>query len=249
VTITEYVELFDDFGDWDGPKQVEYFAYFLTGVMGQRTFSAKEIKECFEVVYLKPYSRIAPFLSEHAHKGKGGRFVKLEGEYRLERSAFEDIRRKVEEEPKKIAVSQQLTDLLLQVTDLQEHAFLKEAIDCYRVRAFRATIVLVWILVVHHLYRFVFDKKLAEFNSALAKNPDKKLKIVVNLEDISEISESKFLELLRAASLISNDQRKILEEKLGVRNSAAHPSEISFDGHKATEFSSDLLRNILLKIH
>ena len=58
---------------------------------------------------------------------------------------------------------------------------------------------------------------------------------------------ARLIELLRAAGLISNDVRKVLDEKLGIRNSAAHPSDLVFDGHKATEFSSDLIQNVLLK--
>ena len=126
---------------------------------------------------------------------------------------------------------------------------MKEAIDCYRVQAFRATIVMIWILVVHHLEKYIFTNAtaLAQFNSALAKNPDKRIKVIAKVDDFSDLSEVKLIELMRAADLISNDVRKLLDEKLGIRNSAAHPSALIFDGHKATEFASDLIQNVLLK--
>jgi len=135
------------------------------------------------------------------------------------------------------------------VAHSREHAFLREATDCYRVGAFRATIIMIRILAVHHLEDFIFASPsgLAEFNAALGKNPDKKLKVVVKREDFSELSEVRLIELMRAAGLISNDVRKLLDEKLGIRNSAAHPSDVIFDGHKATEFSSDLIQNVLLR--
>jgi hypothetical protein len=41
--------------------------------------------------------------------------------------------------------------------------------------------------------------------------------------------------------------RKILLEKLGTRNTAAHPAPVHVDGHKATELVSDLLKNVILK--
>jgi hypothetical protein len=66
-------------------------------------------------------------------------------------------------------------------------------------------------------------------------------------DDFSEISESKQIELTKSAGIISNDVRKILNEKLGIRNSAAHPSGITFSEHKATEFALDLIGNVLLK--
>ncbi len=249
MTIREFVDQFDGFSKWDGRKQVDYLAYFLIVVVGQPSFSSREMEESFDILSMKPYSRVGPYLSEHANKGKGGRYIKVGREYTLERSVLDEIRKNVEDEPKRILVSQQLTSLMGKVTDPQEHTFLKEATDCYRVGAFRATIILVRILVINHVEKFIFSdaKTLAEFNSALAKNPDKKLKVISSREDFSDLSEVRLIELMRAANLISNDVRKVLDEKLGIRNSAAHPSALVFDGHKATEFSSDLVQNVLLK--
>jgi hypothetical protein len=88
---------------------------------------------------------------------------------------------------------------------------------------------------------------LSEFNTALAKNSDKKINKIVNYDDFGELKESKFIEVSKSAGIISNDVRKILDEKLGIRNSAAHPSGIAFSGHKTTEFILDLISNIVLK--
>jgi len=249
VTIREFVDQFENFTEWDGPKQVDYLAYFLIAVVGQPSFSAKEMTESFDILAMKPYSRLGPYLSEHANRGKGGKYIKVGREYGLERSVLEKIRRQVEDEPKRIQVSQHFSDLTARIASPEEHAFLKEATDCYRVQAFRATMIMVWILVVHHLERFIFNSSsaLSQFNAALARNPDKRVKSISKPEDFSDLSESKLIELMRAADLISNDVRKLLDEKLGVRNSAAHPSDLVFDGHKATEFSADLIQNVLLK--
>ncbi len=91
---------------------------------------------------------------------------------------LDEIRQQVEDEPKKIRLSQQLAQLGGKVEHSQEHAFFREATDCYRVGAFRATIVMIWILVIHHLEDFVFGAPmaLADFNHALAKNPDIKVR-------------------------------------------------------------------------
>jgi hypothetical protein len=249
LTINEFVDQLEDFSSWDGRKQVDYLAFFLIALVGQPSFSAREIAESFEVLSLKPYSRVAPYLSENAHRGRGGKYVKVGREYSLERSLLNEIRTRVEHEPKRLHVSKQLSDLLGRVGDAQEQTFLEEAKNCYRVGAFRAAIIMVWIVVVHHLQKFVLNdaKALAAFNDALSKNPDKRVRIVVKGDDFSELQESRFIELMRSAGLISNDVRKILDEKLGTRNSAAHPSGLVFDGHKATEFSSDLVQNVLLK--
>lgn len=244
--LEDFVERFDGFSKWDGKKQVDYFAYFLATETTSESFTAKQIQECFDSLSLKQYARVAVYLSENAGN-KSGRYIKSKTGYRLERSILDDIKQEVKNEPKKVQVSQQLTDLVLKIKDSQEKAFLVEALNCYRVEAYRATIILVWILAIDHLQKYIFGQKLNDFNAALAKNPDKKVQKIVNYDDFSDLSEGRFVELTRSANIISNDVRKILDEKLGIRNSAAHPSGIVFTGHKTTEFGLDIINNILLK--
>lgn len=244
--LEEFLNKFDDFSKWNGKDQVDYFAYFLTVEKGQESFTAKQVQDCFQSLSLKEYSRVSAYLSENV-SDKQGRYVKKDSGYRLERSVQDDIRQKVNNEPNKIQVSHQLTELIPQIKDSQEQTFLIEALNCFRVEAFRATITLIWILTIDHLQKYIFGQKLNDFNSALQKNPDKKVRQIINYDDFSDLSESKFIEVARAAGIISNDVRKILEEKLGIRNSAAHPSNIVFTGHKTTEFALDLINNVLLK--
>lgn len=244
--LEKFIERFDDFSKWGGKEQVDYFAYFLTEEKEQDSFTAKQIQDCFDILSLKQYARVAAYLSENV-SNKNGRYVKSKSGYRLERSVCDEIKQRVNNEPKKVQVSQQLTDLVLKIKDSQEKAFLLEALNCYRVEAYRATIILVWILAIDHLQKYIFGQRLNDFNTALSKNPDKKVQQIVNYDDFSDLPESKFIELMRSANIISNDIRKILDEKLGIRNSAAHPSNIVFTGHKTTEFALDIINNILLK--
>jgi len=53
----------------------------------------------------------------------------------------------------------------------------------------------------------------------------------------------------RSADVISNDVRKILDEKLGTRNSSAHPSAIAIaiKRSKVIAFVEDLVENVVLK--
>ncbi|MCR4313293.1 MAG: hypothetical protein NUV58_03530 [Candidatus Roizmanbacteria bacterium] len=241
-----FIEKFDDFSKWGGKEQVDYFAYFLTAEENMDNFTAKQIQDCFDVLSLKQYARTASYLSENVGK-KDGRYVKGNSGYRLERSVYDEIKQRVNNEPKKVQVSQQLTDLISKIKDSQEKSFLIEALNCYRVEAYRATIIMVWILAIDHFQKYIFGQKLNDFNKALAKNPDKKVQKIVNYDDFSDLSESKFIEVSRSANIITNDIRKILDEKLGIRNSAAHPSSIVFTGHKTTEFALDIINNILLK--
>jgi hypothetical protein len=246
VTIEEFLQTIADFTVLEGKTQVDYLAFFLSEICKVKSFSAKDIEDNFGAVDVRPYSRIAPYLSEQAAT-RNGNYVKVSSGYRLARHRAEELRHKVGQEPKRIQVAAILKERLTQVSDSRERTFLKEALDCFHVQAFRATIILIWILTVDHLTRYIFEHHLSVFNIALAKNPDKKIKQILKQEDFAELSESKFIELMRAADIISNDIRKILDEKLGVRNSAAHPSDVEFDSYKATEFTSDLLSNAILR--
>ena len=108
---------------------------------------------------------------------------------------------------------------------------------------------MVWNLALYHLYRYVLSKKLKAFNAALAQNKDRRIKItaITILDDFGGIPDSKFVELARTARVISNDVRKVLESKLGVRNTYAHPSNLTISEVKAADFIIDLVENVVVK--
>ena len=244
--LVTYISRFGDFASWSTTRQIDYLAYYLLGQEGTESVTVSELENCLSLLDLRPYSRLQVYLSEEVKK-KGGRYVKHTKGYRLERAAFDEIRATVDAEPKRVHVARQLSDLVPKVKDTQERAFLEEAIRSYRVEAYRATIIMVWILTVDHLQKYVFGSHLTDFNNAIAAHPDKKMQPIVSYDDFSNLKESRVIELMRSAGVISNDVRKILDEKLGIRNSAGHPSGITFSGHKTTEFALDLIENLLLK--
>lgn len=98
-----------------------------------------------------------------------------------------------------------------------------------------------------HLFAYILAHKLADFNSALAKDKGVKLSTVSQRDHFTEIKETKFIELCRAAGIISNDVRKILDQKLGTRNSCAHPSGVIVNKSKVIDFIEDLVDNVVLK--
>ncbi|WP_348246147.1 hypothetical protein, partial [Salmonella enterica] len=63
----------------------------------------------------------------------------------------------------------------------------------------------------------------------------------------SDIPEGKFIEFLRSASIVSGDVRKILDQKLGIRNTAAHPSTVKIAQSRANDFFDDLIENVYRK--
>jgi hypothetical protein len=126
--------------------------------------------------------------------------------------------------------------------------FMAEAISCLAVNARRAAIIMVWSGTLDHLYDYVLKHKIADFNSAISKRSDKYAKLIVKLkDDFSDIKDSVFIEVCRSAGIISGDVRKILDQKLDVRNTHAHPSSVEVGETKVVDFIEDLVTNVIVK--
>jgi hypothetical protein len=240
--------------DFDAKKSadlIDYFVYFLTVIQDRDAATPTDIDSCFTDAKLHKYSNVGVYLWRNAPSKckKNPKFIRRGSGFILERVYESKLKATLDTSPGKINTSIILRDLVSRLTNNNEQTFLQEAIDCYEVSAIRASIVMVWILTMYHLYDFVLRNKLHEFNTALKSNTDKRVKIskVNHLDDFAEIPESKFIEFARSAKIISNDVRKILDIKLGIRNTSAHPSGVTISDVKATDFITDLVQNVILK--
>ncbi len=228
---------------------IDYFVYFITVILEEETATPAGVERCFEVGRLQKYSNIAAYLSKCSKRGSTTKFIKLAAGYQLERNVQLEIQKSLHSGPSKLETSHLLRGLLSKLATPEDKSFLLEAIDCYEIGARRAAIVMTWLLTINHLYSYIYKNHLAAFNTVLAANKDKRIKItsISKLDDFSEIPEGKFIEFLRASKVISNDVRKILDTKLGIRNTSAHPSAVSISEVKATDFIIDLVENIIIK--
>lgn len=228
---------------------IDYFVYYLTVITEAPSARPVDIGRCFTDLRIPPYSNVGSYLTRKTAKGKGSKFLKVKDGYVLNRNTQLEIQRNLHTGPARVETSLLLRHLLPDVSNLQEQNFLLEAIDCYEIGARRAAIVMVWILTVDHLCKYTFEKHLEAFNSILEKNTDKRIKIsnINKADDFSEIPEGKLIEFLRQAKIISSDVKKILDVKLGIRNTSAHPSAVSISEVKATDFIIDLVENIIVK--
>lgn len=225
-----------------------YFGYYLTEQLGEPCFTATMIAKCYAACDLKAPARISPWLSEGLI-GKPPRYVKVDRGYRLHRSFKSEISSTLGQPRIETNTSIELRSLERKFADGPKKAFLKETIDCFEVGANRATIVMCWQLVMDHLNDLVLQKHLTAFNEKLALVTDRSVKVseVKSRDDFSDIPEKKYIELLRSAGIINNDVRKMLDEKLGIRNTAAHASAVVFRAAKATSFVEDMIENVILK--
>lgn len=225
---------------------VELFVYFLTVESGQDAATAKQVADCFAACDLVVPANVGAPLSAGL-KGKPPKYIKASGGYKLQRHMREALSRKLGAEKVTAQTSATLRGLEHKLPDGPGKEFLKEAVDCFEAGANRATIVMVWILAMDHLFAYILAHKLAEFNAALSKDKGVKITSISQRDDFTEIKETKFIELCRAAGFISNDVRKILDQKLGTRNSCAHPSGVTIANSKVIDFVEDLVENVILK--
>jgi hypothetical protein len=152
--------------------------------------------------------------------------------------------------PTTIAASKLLTDLPAKVPNLAERAFLEEAINCYKVKAYRAAIVMTWNLTYDHLVRWIFadPARVTALNAAFAKRFQKKPPTVAVSKDLEDIKEFDVVDSCGTAGLVSSNVIKILKEKLTKRNMAAHPSAVVVNEPQANDVITDLVNNVVLAL-
>lgn len=245
TAVNRFFNSIEDAASIGDRELVSFFGYYLTEEAGEEAFTARSVDQCFRDVNLTPPRRTAAYLSEGVTEEH---FVKHTKGYRLQRHYRDDLAKRFGGNTSRIQAHPALRKLESRVTGV-EQAFLKETIDCFEVGANRATIVMCWILALDHMCDYTFANKLSEFNAVLAKNSDRRVKVteIQSRDDFSDVPEGKLIEFMRSAGVISNDVRKILDEKLGIRNSSAHPSSIAIKPTKVAEFVDDLIENVVLK--
>lgn len=247
-SLEEFVLNVTDFQNFKNSEMINYFSYFLVKFKALETFKAKEITECFAELNIPPYSNISKYLSDNSVKNKGQqKFIKnyKNSTYKLSRQTLEELEKNINIDTPVVIVNHIMRSLLNQLKKQSEKDYLEEAIRTFEVKAYRASIIMVWLLTIDHLFEYILENKLTDFISALRRANISKS--IHSKDDFGDIKESQFIEICRSAGIISNDIRKILDAKLGIRNSFAHPSTITLPKSKALEFIEDLVENVILK--
>jgi len=227
-------------------EQLLALAWYVEARQQRVGFDGTSMRQCFRDAGLDAPD-MSIYLPRLAAK-KPPQLVKERGGYRLAASVRRELDKRLGGDPTVVAVAKVLTDLPAKLPDLAERAFLTEALSCYKVKAFRAAIVMTWNLAYDHVVRWIFADagRLNSFNSGITTKYPKKNLVLKKVEDLDEMKESEVIEVLRVARLLDKNTTQILRDKLNRRNMAAHPSRVIFTQHQADDMITDLVANVIL---
>lgn len=249
MPITEFIAGISGFDSLSPREKILLFSWYLHTHSGCRTFGNSEIRECFRQIDAE-VPDVSVYLPRLADR-KPPDLLREMGNYKLEGSIRRTFDEKYGNAASTIAVSKLLVDLPMSVPDISERAFLTETIDCYRVKAFRATTVMMWNLALDHLLHWIAKgtDRLNSFNSAIALRYPKKSDIVIStISDFSEMKEDEIIEVCKTSGILSKNTTEILREKLKRRNIAAHPSQVIITQAQADDVITDLVNNVILTL-
>jgi hypothetical protein len=238
------------FSSWGHAERIRFFAWVQHGIRKKDRFGTVDINWCYSNLSLNK-TNTSQYLSEMERRKellKNGQGYCLEGGLRAKYDA------QYGEHDITLSVRQMVAELPDKVPDVAEKDFMKEAFICLRHDAARAAIIMVWNVAYYHLCQYILKHKLNEFNATYRtrypnKWRDAKIQVLAKYEDFSvDLKESEVIEICKSAQIITNDIQKILVEKLGKRNSAAHPSTVHVTQVQAEAYIDDLIRNVVLQL-
>lgn len=248
MTLEELITQISGFDGLPHPDKIRYFSWYIHTEGGSASFDNAAIRDCYHQLHLPP-PNLSVYLPRMASK-KPAELLRAKGGYKL----AGPIRRTMDGKfgrAGSVAVTALLSDLPGKISDVAEQTFLSEALDCYRVKAFRAAIVMTWMLAFAHLSDWILSDatRLSAFNGAIAvRFPSKKAVNIRGVDDLAELKESEMIEIARNAKLISKNVSDILRDKLKRRNMAAHPSRVQITQAQADDTITDLVNNVVLSL-
>ncbi len=229
-------------------EQLLALAWLAEAKQQRAFFDGGYMRQCFREAGLEPPD-MSVYLPRLATK-KPPQLMKEKGGYRLAGATRRELDKGFGADPTVTAVAKTLADLPAKLPDLSERVFLTETLNCYRVKAYRATITMAWNLAYDHVMRWIVGDptRLAAFNTGLATKYPKKKLVIAKVEDFDDLKESETIEAARIGRVLDKNTTQILKDKLNRRNMAAHPSRVTFTQHQADDTITDLINNVILAL-
>lgn len=132
------------------------------------------------------------------------------------------------------------------IKDKETREYSLEAIICFEHDLYNSTIVLSWLSAIYVLQKFVFQNHLRDFNIE-AKRRNSRWKVAKTIDDIAEMKERDFLDILHYLSIIGKNLKKELINCLERRNSCGHPNSLIISQNTVAHHIEILLNNVFVK--
>jgi hypothetical protein len=252
VTLEDLSRTVSGFDGLPHVDRIKLFAWFLHTQRQMEYVMPADISRCYEDVHVSGPKNISQQFAQLISK-RPPELLKNKSGYRLEKRVRDEFDKKYGQRAITVEVTNLLKELPAKLPNLAERTYLDEALKCFGVGAFRAAIVMTWNLGYHHFCDYILKNRIADFNTrwvtVFPAHHKNNTKVIAKIDDFGDnLRESEVIKIAKSASIISNDVGKILDEKLGRRNSAAHPSGVKIEHLQAEEFIDDLVKNVVLKI-
>ena len=229
-------------------EKIKHFAWFILAQEFAERFNVGDIRRCYVHLHLPQASNFSQLLQQMVEKKPPDLLRDARG-FRLEGRIKEQLDSAYGKRPASIVIDEMLKGLVGTVSDDGERLFLSEALNCLRIKANRATIVMTWNVAFDHLLNWVMAKHLPAFNASIPTRFPKKGAITVSTkDDFLDFREQEVIDVCARAGLVNDNLAKILREKLTRRNLAAHPSLVEITQYQAEDVISDLVNNVILKL-
>jgi hypothetical protein len=236
------------FGDWGHADKIRMFAWLQHFLFKKTHFATNDITQCYNALSFKP-SNTSQYLigmeNKELLRNKNGYYA--EGKFLArynEKYGTHDIA---------LTVRQKVKDLINNVPDVSEKDFMREAEICLRHDAGRATMIMVWNVAFYHLCQFIMKHHPAKFNAGFQTHysglwQQAKVKTMVTYDDFLTLKESVVIDICKREQIITQTQFKILDKRLGERNTAAHPNSTKVGQLQAEAFIEDIVDNVVLAL-
>jgi hypothetical protein len=250
MNLGDLVSQVEDFDAKSPREKMRLFAWYLHVYGEKERFEPNDIKACYDHLHLSQIN-IAMNLNRMADAKPPDLLRERKG-FKLGRAIRSELDAKYGVHHSVVAVNKILTDLPAQVPNIDERAFLQEALKCYRIEAYRSCIVMTWNLAYSHLLDWILkdQSRLDNFNAAISRRYQNLKNIqITKYDDFGDtLQERQVLEIANTADLYNSGIFKILKEKLDRRNTAAHPSSVIIVQSQADDMITDLINNVVLAL-
>jgi hypothetical protein len=235
----------EGFAEKGHADKVRIFAWLQHHLFKRERFNTGNITWCYDQLSYEP-SNTSQYLKNMEGGGgllKDSKGYRCEGRFRAAYDAKYGVHQIT------LSVRQMVKDLVDVIPELGEKDIFQEALICLRNDAGRAAIIMVWNIAFYHLCQYILKHKATDFNNRIPVRYPKKWKaadmpLIKVYDDFGDqMTEREVIEVANSAGIITGNMFKVYVEKLGKRNSAAHPSSSHVTQVQAEGFIDDLVQN------